>query len=1727
MSSFIANLKSRLPQSDWPLVVVALRNEATLWAQLQQSDFGAQALEAAAGTRQRWSPAFFGLLRLGQAEHFETLRAEPMQPVAEKLRYQAASAYEQLATDGAAPNHPTPTLEQAALLALALRERRRLLNTWEHLRDDISIAPTAYWNLPIAILFGLLPNPQELLVELLASAQPDDLHQLGLHALVSNPLPLDEQSAHLHEIISTYELAQFLIILRSLARLHLPLAQQAALQALENIDGNEESSKQPIGGGVGTRHDLSHIDRLLLQAEIRQISGQPGEAMPLLNAAWDASQRFQHELAGKLAESAAEGGGEAASLANLQAAGELTKSIGAGQRNHPAALISAARVALKSSDTEEAEHMAEAALKAAQISGAQENAALMRQLGELFLDLHQPAEAKQAATLAAENAPNDAENAAFLSKVLSANGDNGEALQAAHLAAALAPQRVDLRRQLAKSLQANNLGADAFSEWQAVLAQEENPAIEDLIALAESALASEDIQACIAACQRVLASQATHGAAHALLGKALLAQGDDSSAMEHLQRATELAPAQSEAWLALAEQQRTQGKIQEARDTLLNAQQFAKPSAKLQALLAEIYLALNEKSAALAAFSRAADLAADQGDSSVAQHVALQLGQLQRELGYLNQARHTLERAHQVFPADAHIAHQFAKVLLAAGEPKHALVALNIALQADPKNSDALLDAARAHLAPGGEASKAEEYLHTVLSSKAAPAEARALLAEALAAQGKHAEAGKQFEAALKSELAHDPSWHKRLTLGKALAQAAGGKAEQAIATLEEMDKSASGDLDVLRALCGAYGEAGRREEALQVASKMYLNAPKNEETILWFADQAEALGKGEDARKALNKGIKESAGSPKLVQRLAELHWQEGAHEKAVDVLSSLLNSGDNAALEKAGHFLLERGAAATSVSYFKRAAEAGEAPSPSLLDALTKAYEHSQQWAEALTIVDKSIAAEPKQPALLTKKANLLQKAGRPQAALEILEQALELLPADVNLLANKARLLRSSQDWAGALAAAEKAFSTNVANADTLQLAVELALANLQPERARALFGEAKLTGQTTSELACLQAELALDANEELQAAKALAPALESSEQHPRVLALQSLLSSRRDDISQAEQYLNNALDVIGSGIDQHKDLFNMLGVARAAQKLNMWEQTINLLQTIVKFNPGQALAQFILGKALVQRAEWQQLCQASAATQGAPGAAVISKESHAAAKAAFTAANSAAGSAPVRAQIENWQTRAELRFAEKPDLAYLPKGYPSNAGEAAALIYAGRRRGELKASEERAKAFSKSPEVLAERALASAEVDAPNALKWMLGAIEQKPHIPAYHALAAHFAKEVGQAEVALAQIKQAVGFSPEQAEWQAAAGKLHQQAGLISEAIHYLNHAVALQPENAQYYFDLGSAQLIARTFSDAVQSFDKAAQLKPKSAEFTLALAQAHKENGDLKQAKEKATQAHKLAPNGNAAVLLQAEIALEDKEAGTAKTLAEQAIRLAPKDANALRLYAESLHALGQTEDAIAVLARAEEQADDAVPYQIRRAQLLGEKGLEELVTLSQKHTDRPDVYFALSEMLAVRGDFHDAIQAAQRAAKKAADTLPRPEQARLHLHLGQLLKHGGQLDQSLHHLDEAAKLAPHLIDSHIERGHVFLARRQYKEAMAAFQQAAEIAPHSAQPHIEAALALKEAKDYTAAEDELRRAAKLAPKDRTIQRQLAAVIALNLIHQPQEVSAS
>jgi len=1710
MTSFIARLKSRLPQADWPAVVAALRSEPQVWTELQEADFAEQALDAAGAERDRWSPAFLGLLRLGQTQQFKSLRAAPMQPVPEKLRYQAAATLEKLVNEPTGgDDHPSPDLAQAALLALALRERRRLLNGWDQLTEDLSIAPPEFWRLPISCLLGQLPNPQELLTHLISATQSDQFHQLGVHALVTNPLPPDVQSAHLLELVREFPLPHFLSLLRTVAKINPQLAQHAAKHALGNLQEEDNAEGD----------QLTEIERLLIEAEIHQISGESNQADAMLRSALDAARQLEADLADKLAESSDL---DAETIAHLQNSVGPRKASSKSKR--PASLLAAAKVALKSENIEEAKEMALAALKSvSERPEAEENrkAEILSDLSALFLQLQLPDKALKAAEDAALTQPNDAEIALQLGALFQANGRPAEALGQAHLAAALAPNRSEVRRNLAHALAHNQQYEEAFHEWKAMLDNEVEPTVEDWLSFAESALHSNHFDEALKACQYALMLQPACGAAHALIGYALAAQGDEGSAMTHLRRATELVPAQTKAWLRLAELQLAGKEPEQALATLVAAQQFGPPTARMQQLIGDSYLALEQNQEALSAFTTAAKLANEQSDSGAAQSIALKTGLLQMQLGYRDSALSTLEAGHQSFPNNFHIAAQLGKLLLEVNEPKRALIALKQALQANPENIDLLMDIAHAQLAVNDLASDAEQTLEIILNGNNAPAEAKALMAEAKAKQGKHSEAIHLFDASLKSPLGKEKIWSKQLALGKARSQAALGKPVAAITTLETLEKEGSGDLEIQRQLCLCYQQAGRTEEAAQIAQKIYLGNAQDEDTVVWYADLMHSLGKGAQACQSLSKAALTENSSPKLILSLAKLQWSGDSAEAAQKTLSRLNEHNDGEAFAKAGRLLLDLGAAQKSIAYFKRALDLAP-PDAGLLQNFIQAYLQDEKWSQALEIIDQAIRLSPHKIQLFEQKANVLLKLGRPQAALEAIEASLQVRPNDIQLMALKAKILREQSDWSSALGAASKAFDLDTSHPDNLHIAAELAVLCLQPDLARGFFRKASQTSTPSLELACLQAELALNEGFEIEAAKMLAGVTDES--RPRLLAIQSQLASCRRDRNQAAQLLQQA---IRAREPQAIDIFTTYGIAIAAEKLDDWQTAISLYEELANAFPGQILAQFSHGRALLLRAEWQQICEASQA-KIKPESIVFSKEARHACKKAFAAAASAAADSATQSKITSWQIRAELRFGGKPDLTALAPTYPSTAAEAAALLHAARRTGELPAAEQRSQAFANTPEVLVEKAIAYLEEDVPAALEYIRQAAAVLLNSAPVQALAGRIGSQAGELVTSLPFIHRALALWPDQVNWQTVAGEIQQALGNLMEAKSHFSKAVQLEPDKGKHHFALGSVLISAHALDEGILSLQQATKLEPKNAAFSMALASAYRAAGDIKQAKSFAAQAQKLAPQDLAALHLQAELAMESGEPRNAKEIVQQALKISPKDSSALRLFAESLQSLGETGNAIAVLDRARETAEDEVPILIRRAQLQPDgRGMDALAKLGQRYSDRPEVFFALSEAFAATGEIAEAIQAAQQAIKVGNESLSPEQLANVHRQLGKLLRLSGNLDQSLHHLEQAAKLAPHSAGNHIERARVFVARRQHKQAVQAFRQAAALSPNDATPHFELALLWKEVKDYSAAEVELRKAANLAPKDRQIQRQLAAVIAMNFVHHPAEVKES
>lgn len=1727
MTSFIAQIKQQLPPESLAQVVTALRQDANLWASLQQPEFSERALHLAAsqsagGKATAWSPAHLGLISLEQEGLFDVLRAQPPQAVPEKLRYRAASTLEALVAEG--PRDAHPDLVSATLLALALRERYRLEGDWNAISEDLIFAENGYWKLPLAILFGLLPEVGGLLAYLLDASQPDKLHTLALHALLSNPFSLEELKDLLTAATEGFDLGHRLGILRALGAQRPELGRQLAEEALAAL---------PQQDAATNTNDLSQIERLLLQSEIHQLSGAHQDAVVELTAAWDAAQRLQAGLASKLAESAALSDDEVTAVAALEQAAQLTpndgrasaqllarklakgqlsvKDLNPSESKHPGALIAAARVAFKADDIAEAQVMAQSAWVALRHSEANGNEAqrTIFDLIPLLIDLQLSGEAKEAAEYALELSPNNAQAALWLSRAALGRGENEEATQAALLAQALQPKDVEVRRQVALTLQAGGDYAGALDEWQALAADESAVDSADWLSLAECALHTGDYGSSIQAAQRSIAGDSENGAAYAKLGAALLTQGDASSAIQHLQRAVDLKPTLLEAWLHIAAHQRTKGQAQQALNTLEAAGKHCAPTAQLYFDMAACYQDLAQPEQALSLLRQATELAAPQDGGEFTRTLAVALGRLERQLGLTSQARNTLERAYQAAPADGEVAYLFGQTLQDLGEHRQALAALAIADQAQPGNIDVQMAIAQAHLALDDQAQQAEIVLGKVIKQAPERLEAQALLADAYAQQGAHDKAIEQYQLALASELNKDEGWRTRLILGKAAAQLDSGNNQAALSTLEAMQKQTPGNLEVLHALCDAYRQLDRAEEAFQIAHKVYLNAGQDAPTVLWYAEQAQAAGKLDEAKEALVKAVAVEPGSSQLTLALGKLQWAMGEKDAAGKAFKRLLLAEaevESRSLAEVADFLVANQADQESIPYWTRALQLADRPDGKLYDCLSKAYVTIGKPEQALRTLDESLQQTPGEARVLAKKADLLVSMDRPQAALQSLDDALEALPNDPALLFSKARLLYTGHDYSTALEYAERAVAQSNQDTERRIFAAELAMASLQPERALTLIGNQ----DNSLELTCLKAEILLDKGEEVQAAKALAPALEINESHPRVLALLSRLAARKGDQSQAEQALNAAVEGTEKLV---QDFFNstLIGVALAAQRLQAWEQAALLLDAAIERQNHLPRSQFALAAVRVQQAEWQQLCQAAdvpvkAMPQGALKAIL----------AALEAAQRGADQAAAQQMLAGWKTRAELRLAGQAELA---PGYPASAPEAAALFAA-----RIPEAEKLAKAFLGVPDVLIERALIVAESEPHLAYDYAKLATKSSPKQALYQAIAAKLSQATGETLTALDHIEQATALWPTQARWQAFAAELNQALGEDVQAIARWQEAAILEPNHAAHHLALGKAHMSAKSFTTAIEALEQAHKLDKKQPDTLLALAQAYRGSGNVRQAQHFALRAAKAAPHDVTPLMVQAELALEAEDAAQAKGFIDNALKLAPQHPFALRLLAEVLDRMGRTEEAIAALEQAQKIAEDPIPYLIRRAQLFIKTRGEEIARqtlerLSERYPERAEVFYALSQMLAVAGEFKDAIQAAQHALKQADGRMSREDLANLQLHLGQLLKHRGQLDQSLHHLDEAAKQAPYLAEAHLERGRVFLARRQHNAALEAFELAAKAAPLQAEPHFEAALALKEAKDYSRAERELRQAAKLAPKDLQIQRQLAGVIALNLVH--------
>jgi len=1040
--SFIIELKRTLPETAWPWLIAALRQDRTVWDSLQ-GEFGQRVLAELGEQAEAFSPAVLCLLAIGFPDPVEAVRNADYHQVPEPVFHPTGEAD---LWDCA------PDLRKAGMQALNLIDQLNDVETWQEIsfdREDVS--PTTF-----ACLYTLLPDPLGLLTSLINGGNAN----LAIHAFLSAPIPLAGQVDRLTQLVDCLPIKQCFPFIKMLYAHRPSLAVSMAQTLLQSskMDPGAAIADIPLNG-LGLHAYYDQINSLLVRSEVLRLAAQPKLAIPILNETIQIARCMQAQLSARLAQAAAEDEDRQSCLSAWEQASRLDPEslnhlggllvsliddnrhtdalIHLNEHPHqtgtllhqPSALrFARARLALSAGEPEVARRHAEHALNMQIQSHVASGTPLpygkqpLLDLARLFLDLSTPRQAIRAIQMALDINPADVEAVSLLARSQSAAGQFQPAIGSAHLAVGLAPERIDLCRQLALILEAGNEWLAAFTERSSLIERLAHPAPQDWYELAASALPSGQAERAIQICDQLLTADQTDGIACALRGEALAALDKFDEAIEQLDQATQLIPDHPAPWLALARVYQSHGEAPRALETLRAASQAAPDQAEILLALGEACLEDNAPSQALSYLRKAHSLVNENRnggkDTALGNRIALRLGQTLFHLGHLEEACQHLEQAYQVSPYHPEIAYSYARALLAMDNPRPALAPLQAVLSTEPGDPGAYLDFAHCVLNLDGRVEPeyyqmALHYLGRAMELSPELPEARALSAEIMAASGDLLPAVSAYRKALETRLSEDAAWRMRLWLGLGKVALDLGQTETAVAALQEASQAGPQSPDVHRFLCEAYQSAGLADNAYESAQTALDLAPEDIDMLIWFAQKvydlqcqpgvhlAETLS---EAVKALEKASQLVPDQGSLLIRLGQAQMQIGECHAAQISFHRLTDQleGDvpgfavdatAADLHNAAQGLLNLGDPSGAVVCLERALQI-----------------HQNDSRLHSFIDDDGL---PDQISLLTSLVGAYQKAGQRLAALQALEQAIQLDKGRKEFYIKKAELLLQTED------------------------------------------------------------------------------------------------------------------------------------------------------------------------------------------------------------------------------------------------------------------------------------------------------------------------------------------------------------------------------------------------------------------------------------------------------------------------------------------------------------------------------------------------------------------------------------------------------------------------------------------------------------------------------------------------------------------------------------------
>ena len=1753
----LTTLKNIFPEESWNWAITALRRSPAIWNEMDSVDFTQGLIEELGTDPENWSPGKISAVHLQK-----NLNGKINFPIAsfDDLDADIKGKVQQTYQEFDDTQEDPPNLIQSVLLALALLGEKDTGKSWAEIIDQY--AERMHWSGPLAILFSLIENQ----ADFLSALDP----ALALQVLLSNPIKPEGIADILIKVLQSLDLGELESWLKAIEKEVPDLISMIAQALLDSLDIKPDS-----------------IPEILTLSLLNQLAGYQTKALQLLEKAADKNQKIQGKLTANLnkvktnldepqvsdpAWQALKGSlnSEGGMGENLSEVAEIIHSLlGKNQYaavadlvgklpdplpEHPGLLFVLSEFAHTQQQPNRAERLAKQALELSANSPPEGLSNLLLKLGLFQESLH-------ASDAYINKYPNHLESHLDHIEALRGLGNFSEAAKAAQILTVLVPGNLDQQRKLADYLEDAESWNEALEVRASILTKSQsnpenrksNLPLDDLLAFANCAYTAGHYNRTVSACDQILSQQIENCLALGLKGKSLYSLGKTEEGFAHLTRAVEISPEEEGAWLSLAEVQVNAKSIDKALQTIKSGLTASETRSNLYSLLGKIESQGHNHSKALEIYKKAW-AAAESEDLDAKSKTEIHLGMAKSyyKLGHLDKARIALQEINQRFPSNSEANYLYGKLLLDLSSPQEALPYLVQVVDSQPQEAQAYLLYADALLQIGDQTENAVRALEKSLALEPDNEIARVLLAEAQAARGNYKKSVLSFQRARESGLMIDPVWAPRISVGLGKAALQLGEIETAIAAFKDGQERFPSDLNLVRNLAKAYQSADLTDNALDSAREAAKIAPHNPENLSWIADFTLELGHPEEGISALKNLILVNPDQPLAFLQLGKAQAAAGNIKESAAAFSTLASFDEIQPdlLLTAGNELINLGELETGMESLSKAitiCEANPDPSPLLpriWSSQARGFEIMENHQEALELLDQAITAELNEPSWRIQKADLLIKGGRNQAAIASLNNALDLSPDEPALHEKMARVQRQTGASEEALYHAQQALSGYLANnkeksawESALALAADLAAATLKQETAEELLerlveeevkpGEELSEDKTIS--LCLAGEIALDQAEEVKAAEISNKLVSSQADHPRVNTLQARIQNRQGLLEEATDCYYKALESWkNTPPGERKYAAGMeIALGKTALEIHCWDEAAAHLQNAVDYSPEEIRSLYELAAGYIKLAETRRFYETFKVLNNTPGQISTSSDVYKSFQACLKALQDREVDQPLLARLA---ARGKAVFAPTQESAEALAKVAETEAELAAVIAAYRHsRQKILASQQAQSALDRlgvDPKIDAQIALALLKIEPEEAFKAASSALESgkrvdQTQLPLYFVLLAQASSGVDDQLSAEDAMGKALGIWENEPRWYAQAAEISPD---YSRAVGYYKQAVELEPEYTGHYLALGKTHLKAKRSLSAVKAFDKALELNPELIDGWIQRALAKRAQQRMPDAMANIKQALSISPDHKEARKIAALLTFENGKFRESEKHLVALLGQEPNDTELLALFARTLTAQKQSDQAMRVIDKAISLDEDSLNLKLQRAEMIKHiesplAAVDELRIIGSHYPDQYPLVIELVTTLAEAGEIDQAIRTALEILGNDDIGYTKEQKAHLFLTTGKLLRNNGQLDQAVHHLYKAKKLVEPNYEAILELGRVHFDRRQYDLSLEKIQEAIEIEPDEAEGYYQAGKVLKELKRYNQAEKMLRKASKLAPNDLKIHRQLGVLVTLNLVH--------